>query len=152
MKKRKEEIKKELDFLKKENKNLKWLQSANNDDLNHLNWKKAEKILKNPKYFDKKLGILDLSKTKYQVIDEFTFHSLNIKEVKFPKSLIIIAKYSFANNNIESLNLSENKNLEIIEDYSFAYNNIKTFIKSPNIFLYTKKCLLNNPISISFKN
>ncbi|MDE7099810.1 MAG: leucine-rich repeat domain-containing protein, partial [Malacoplasma sp.] len=118
----------------------------------HLNQNKAEKILKNPKYFNEELKILDLSKTKYQVIDEFVFHSTNIKEIKLPKSLIIIAKYSFANNDIEVLDLSENKNLEIVEDYSFMHNNIKTFKKAPNIFLYTKKCLAYNPISISFKN
>ena len=151
MKTRKEEIKKELDSLKEKKQNLKW-STFKSDDFYHLDQKKAEKILKNPKYFNEELKLLDLSKTKYQVIDEFVFHSTNIKEIKLPKSLVIIAKYSFANNNIEVLDLSENKNLEIIEDYSFAHNNIKTFKKSPNIFLYTKKCLINNPISISFKN
>lgn len=152
MNKTKEEIKLEIRRAKEEVINLKWSGDLKNDDFKHINYMLAIKILLNPKYFDESTGILDLSKTKYQVIDEFIFHSKNIKKVILPKSIVVIGKYSFANNEIEELDFSKNTNLEIIEDYSFAYNNINKFKNAPNILLYTKKAMFENPITKTFKN
>lgn len=152
MNKSKEEIKLEIRKEKENVTNLKWSSDQRQDDYKHLNKSRANKMLTDPKYFNVTTRTLDLSKTRYQVIDEFIFNSENIKKIIFPKSLIILGKYCFANNDIEEIDLSKNTNLEIIEDFAFAYNNITHFKNAPNILLYTNKALYKNPVTKTFKN
>ena len=110
-------------------------------------------MVNDPKYFDSKTRILNLSETHFEVIDEFCFHSLDIKEVIFPLNLVIIAKYAFANNDLEKVNLTKSNKLEIIEDYSFAYNKINDFEFSNSVIVLTNKALFANPCyNNKFKN
>ncbi|BAC43818.1 hypothetical protein D8X55_00460 [Malacoplasma penetrans] len=138
--------------LKEELTNLKWSENHKYDDFNHISSAKALELLEDSEYFYKDTKTLDLWDTHYEVIDEFAFHSKGIEKVILPKRIVVIAKYSFANNMIKELDLTNYKNLEVIEDYSFFYNRITNFQNAPNILLFTKKALHKNPVTEQFKN
>lgn len=148
----KNQIKLNLMKLKEELTNLKWSENHKDDDFNHISSNIASELMEDSEYFDKVSRTLNLWNTHFEVIDEFAFHSKGIKKIILPKRIVVIAKYSFANNMIQELDLREYKNLEVLEDYSFFYNNITSFQNAPNILLYTKKALHENPVIKEFKN
>lgn len=146
-------VKENIKKIMNSKKILRWTKLANLDQYHHLTINKAIELVNDPKYFDSKTRILNLSETHFEVIDEFCFHSLDIKEVIFPLNLVIIAKYAFANNDLEKVNLTKSNKLEIIEDYSFAYNKINDFEFSNSVIVLTNKALFANPCyNNKFKN
>lgn len=146
-------IKNNIELIKHELVELNWTDLGNSDGFIHLTTSKAAEIIKNKDFFNNETKTLDLSKTVFNVIDEFCFHSFDIKDVILPSSIVVIAKYAFANNDIKNIDFSKNHKLEIIEDFSFAHNKIESFILPKGVLVFTNKVLIGNPcFNNKFKN
>lgn len=84
-------------------------------------------------YYDNSF-ILGKSNTKSDNYDVLLFARRNVKHVKIPSFITMIASYAFSNcKDIESFEFSANSELKIIGEYSFSNSSIKTIIFPPKL-------------------